>query len=140
MSKNTTPGRVPQPDGRGTVDIIWACAFTIFLSCWSSFCVNVAAKGESHWNKLLSKFHGACLGVVGPEFFFALALGQCDSARLSVEQFRSTGYSRWTIRHAFFADMGAFVLQMPDFPAFPLDEKQLHYLIKNQRITYPLLE
>jgi len=137
---NTTQRWVPQPNGRGTVDTIWSCAFTIFLCCWSSLCVNVAARGESRWNRLCSKFHLACLGMLGPELLVTLALGQYNSARLSVHRFRSTGYSEQTMSHAFFANMGDFVLQTPGYRAFPLNAKQLHYLVKMQLVALPLLE
>jgi hypothetical protein len=36
---------------------------------------------------------------------------------------------RWEMAHAFFADMGGFVLDPPDFVRFPLDAKQVHYLV-----------
>ena len=41
------------------------------------------------------------------------------------------------MRHAFFADMGGFLLEAPDFPAFPVDGQQLLYLIENNYIPYP---
>jgi len=39
--------------------------------------------------------------------------------------------------HAFFADMGGFVLASPDFPDFPLDAEQLHYLISKGYLEHP---
>jgi len=42
--------------------------------------------------------------------------------------------------HAFFADMGGFLLQTPGWPAFPLDAQQLHYLVKKDYIKCPKLE
>lgn len=36
-------------------------------------------------DRFRDKFDLACLGILGPEFLFALALGQYDSARRSVE-------------------------------------------------------
>jgi hypothetical protein len=42
--------------------------------------------------------------------------------------------------HAFFADMGGFVLRSPDFPPFPLDAEQLYYLISNDYLEYPKLD
>ena len=78
--------------------------------------------------------------MLGPELLVILALGQYNSARLSVSLFRSTGYSEWTISYAFFADIGDFVLQTSDFTAVPLNAKQLHYLVKLQLVALPLLE
>src|SRR5271155_2192477 len=69
------------------------------------------------------------LGMIGPEFIFQLALGQWSSAHRSVEQFRQSGYTQWTIKHAFLADMGGFVLHPPDWVEFVLDARQVHYLV-----------
>ena len=41
------------------------------------------------------------------------------------------------MRHAFFADMGGFHLQSPDFPTFPVDGQQLIYLVDQNHIQYP---
>lgn len=149
----TTLGWVRSPDGRGTLDIIWQCTVTIVLCCWSSLCVNVPTRGEGSILQLCDKFNLACLGILGPEFLFALALGQYESARRSVKEFESGGYKTWTMRHAFCADMGGFILQVPvqhvsaDFPAahapplirFPIDAKQLYYLVKRKYIQFPAI-
>lgn len=36
--------------------------------------------------------------------------------------------------------MGGFQLQSPGFPTFPVDAKQLHYLVSNRYLEYPKLE
>jgi hypothetical protein len=41
------------------------------------------------------------------------------------------------MRHAFFADMGGFVLQSPDVPSFPVDSEQLAYLVEKNYLKYP---
>lgn len=43
------------------------------------------------------------------------------------------------MRHAFYADGGGFLLQLPneDWPPFPVDAKQLHYLVSNGFVDYP---
>jgi hypothetical protein len=35
------------------------------------------------------------------------------------------------MKHAYFADMGGLVLQTPGWKQFPINGKQLHYLITN---------
>ena len=71
------------------------------------------------------------LAFLGPEFIFQIALGQMVSARQSVRDFRAAGYdhNRWTMTHAFYADMGGFLLKPRDWVEFPIDAKQLHYLV-----------
>ncbi|KAL8687824.1 MAG: hypothetical protein Q9224_005042 [Gallowayella concinna] len=44
---------------------------------------------------------------------------------------------RWTIRHGFYANMGGFVLQPRESAAFPINGKQLHWLIKRGYVEYP---
>lgn len=101
---------------------------------------NIPAAGDGHWERFRDKFELAAVGMLGPEFLFALALGQWQSARRSVQRFKFAGYGGWTIRHAFFADMGGFVLKSPDFPTFPLDAEQLYYLVLKGHLQYPHVE
>lgn len=41
------------------------------------------------------------------------------------------------MKHAFFADMGGFRLQCRDWQSFPIDAKQLLYLIKKGYVARP---
>jgi hypothetical protein len=41
------------------------------------------------------------------------------------------------MRHAFFADMGGFILRSPDEVDFPIDAAQLFYLVSRGYIEYP---
>ena len=130
-------GWVSQPNGRGTIDILWDSLFTIFICSWSVLCLNVPAANESYWQILRRRFYLAGLAVLGPEFILQLAVGQYVSARQSVKDFYNAGISDWSFRHAFFADMGGFILKAPDYPPFPVDAKQLLYLIKNDFVEFP---
>ena len=141
---NTAPTRdlrgwVGSPDGRGTLDIIWSCMFTILLCIWTSVCSNIPAATDTRWNRLKDKIDLATLGLLGPEFLVILAGGQWQSARRSVRMFHAEGYKDWTIRHAFFTDMGGFLLQTSDFPPIPIDARQLYYLVKKGHLEYPLI-
>jgi hypothetical protein len=78
----------------------------------------------------------ACLCFLGPEFIFQLALGQWESARRSVKTFKKSGYQRWTLKHAFFADMGGFILHSDDWVSFPVNSKQLHYFVTEGYIPF----
>ncbi|KAI9867921.1 MAG: hypothetical protein M1813_007743 [Trichoglossum hirsutum] len=130
-------GWVPQPNGRGSLDIVISCLSTIFLCSWYCVCPNVAAEGDTLWDNLRDKLSMCLLCALGPEFILYTSMGQWHSARQSIEQFHSTGHSEWTITHAFFADMGGFVLESPDFVPFPVDAKQLHYLVTKGHVDFP---
>lgn len=87
-----------------------------------------------------------------------IAVGQLASARRSVQvgsvtlplvawlkyrslqRFHSEGYTNWTITHAFYADMGGFVLETVNWPAFPLDAEQFLYLVTKRYIEYPSVD
>jgi len=75
-----------------------------------------------------------------PEITLGVAYEQWESASQCVEDYskmKKKGLEIWTMRHAFFADMGGFLLKAPDFPAFPVDGQQLLYLIEKDYIPYP---
>jgi hypothetical protein len=44
--------------------------------------------------------------------------------------------TKWTHKHAFFVNSGGIHLRSPDFPqGFPINARQLHYLLKNKFIV-----
>ena len=129
-------GWVAQPGGRGTFDILWSCFSTVFLCCWSALCLNVPPTHWGPWRRQYQKVLLACLGILGPEFIVQIAIGQWSSARRSMEDSRHSDYQGRTLRHAFFADMGGFQLQTPDWVPFPINAKQAHYLVMNDHIPF----
>lgn len=139
----TTAGSVPvqgwisQPDHRGTFDVVVSCIITIVFCAWSFMCVNIPSRTEGYWDIFWDKLHLFCLGMLGPEFVFILALGQYRSARACVETFAGLGYKNWTMKHAFFAGMGGLVLQSPEWSPFPITADQLLYLVSKGYISYP---
>ena len=127
---NVVPqGWTPSPDGRGTIDIIWSCMFTIILCTWTVLCVNIGAPSDGRWRKFLQKAWLAFMCGLGPEFLVLLVIGQWASARESVAAFHSSGYPLWTMKHAFFTGMGGFILKTNDEQSWPLDAIELHYII-----------
>lgn len=62
---------------------------------------------------------------------------------LTEQDFHDAGYTDWTIKHAFFADMGGFLIKPPamdSLPPFPMNAKQLCTLVKEGYVVYPILE
>lgn len=137
---NIRSGWVSGPDGRGTFDIISSCTFTIFVCSWSVLCLNVPAQNENQWKVLRRKCYLTGLGILGPEFLLQISLGQWIAARASVKQYHRSGFSDWSMMHAFFANMGGIVLQPHDWKAFPVDAEQLHYLIERSYVAYPKID
>jgi hypothetical protein len=78
--------------------------------------------------------------LIGPEVVAVTVVAESWSARRSVSEFKAAGFDGWMLQHAFFANMGGFVLQTPDWMPFPIDAKQLLWLIKHGYIRKPLTD
>ncbi|KAL4908147.1 hypothetical protein BDW74DRAFT_146927 [Aspergillus multicolor] len=147
-SSATSHGWVGEPEGRGTWSILSTCLLTMLLCCWTSVCSNIPAKSDSYWTCVRDKVHLAALGILGPEFLLMVALGQWSSARESVKGFKKLNNQKrrgqsdltWTMTQAFYADMGGFLLDGPGIDApFPIDAKQLLFLVENKYLECPRL-
>ncbi|KAL8834439.1 MAG: hypothetical protein Q9170_003735 [Blastenia crenularia] len=147
QGNDTSTGRrdgwVSQPDGRGTFDILWSCIFTIFLCTWVSLHLNVPAMQETYRHQFSRKLRWMLQAIMAPEFVLAFATGQKVEANRSVEEFKDldlpAGSEKWSVRHGFYANMGGFVLQPSDWTAFPINSKQLHWLLQRGHVDYPAL-
>ena len=80
------------------------------------------------------------LYILAPELTFQAALGQWTSAHRSTRLFHESGYQDWTLTHSFYADMGGIHLSLPDWKSFPVNSRQLHYLITRHYVAYPRIE
>ncbi|KAL4973094.1 hypothetical protein BDW66DRAFT_142892 [Aspergillus desertorum] len=143
MSNTTTSSSwVSEPSGRGTWSILSTCLLTIIMCCWTSVCPNIPAQSDSYWSSFREKLHLACIGVLGPEFLLVLAMGQWSSARKSVKEFRRLNVDsrkcEWTMTHAFYANMGGFLLKGPGIELpFPIDAAQLFFLTEQGYVECP---
>lgn len=133
-------GWVGQPNGRGTLGILVSCITTIFLCSWSVLCLNLPEPGLSRWGFLKYKLRWQLFTIFFPEIVTSMAAEQWESANQSVQEFKRLGYPQWTMRHAFFADMGGLMLESPDVPPFPVDGEQLAYLVDKDYLPYPSVD
>jgi len=134
---NTIQGWVSQPNGRGTFDILQSCVVTVLLCSWSVLVLHVPSPKKGRLHRFLDKMLWMAFTLIFPEVTTAVAAEQYESANQSVKDFALLQHPEWTMRHAFFADMGGFVLQSPDFPPFPVDTQQVLYLIREGYIRFP---
>ncbi|PQE05785.1 Major facilitator superfamily domain general substrate transporter protein [Rutstroemia sp. NJR-2017a BVV2] len=144
MSNNTTQttllqGWTDSPDHRGTMDIVFSCTFTIFICIWSVLCVNIGPYRESTWAKVYRKLKLAGLCILGPDFLLLLTIRQWESARKSCLNFQQRGIRNWSMTHAFYADMGGFVIRTKDGVTWPLDANEIIYLIDEEWIKEPVI-
>jgi hypothetical protein len=132
-------GWVSSPDQRGTLDILWSCTVTVFLCSWSVLFLNVSAKPGNR-PSLLTKFSWLIFTIFFPEILATFAQNQWLSARHSVCEFKKLGFLDWSLTHAFFADMGGFMLVAPDYKQFPVSAYHIHYLVHNGLMDYPVID
>ena len=135
-------GWVSQPNGRGTFDILWSCLFTIFLCTWVSLHLNIPAMHETYWDQFFRKMRWMAQAIMAPEFVLCLATGQKVEAERSVKQFKNSRrpeWPEWKIRHAFYANMGGFVLHPRESAPFPINARQLHWLVLHGYLDYPAI-
>lgn len=136
MNATIIYGWVSQPNGRGTLDIIWSCLSTIIFCSWCVLCLNIPGPDEGEWRQLARKFKYLVLAIVFPELLLFSAFAQNSAARSSVERFEKLGFKTWTLRHAFYANMGGIMLEAPGYQAFPLNASQLCYLVEDKYVDF----
>ena len=78
---NTLVGLVANPEGRGTVSILFSCLLTLCLCVWSAVHLNLPQSGESEVAYAYRYFKWSLLGVFGPELVIWAAWRQFLSAR-----------------------------------------------------------
>lgn len=116
---NHRVGWTQSPNQRGTINLLWSCLSTVFLCTWTVLCLNVPAKDDSFWVQMRRKARWSLIAVFGPEILVSFASGQWISARRSVAAFRELGHSEWTIRHAYYSDIGRLCPPNKGRPGFP---------------------
>ena len=133
------------PDGRGTIDIIWACLFTLFICCWSVIHMDIVhgdpGKFEVWWKRPVGKTLCVLVVVLAPE---ALVVHAWESSRKAARDARKVREmkpnSNWTERHAHYAEMGGFAAKVTN----PTDDKpafcavKVHHLLRlPKRFQFP---
>ena len=131
------PGWISQTNERGTLDIIWSCSATLFVCVWVMLHLNVPAPSDSWLTVLCRKARWVVIALFAPELLMLFACGQWASAKRSVRDMKELGHDDWTMIHAFYADSGGFLLDTPDYPAFPITAKQLLYLTRAGYTSLP---
>ena len=130
-------GWVDQPNTRGTIDILWSCLITTFLCTWTVLCLNVPASSDTQWTVLGRRIRWMAHAIAGPEFVLGFAAGQYENAYRAVAAFKGLGHPEWSMRHAFFAEMGGFMLHPRDSKPFPVNNKHIEWLVVHKLLEFP---
>lgn len=78
---NTFVGYVPDPDGRGTVSLLFSCLLTLSLCVWSAIHLDLPPHGETDIEYTYRYLKWSVLGIFGPELVIWAAWRQFISAR-----------------------------------------------------------
>ena len=146
------------PDGHGTLDILQSCLITVFFVQLVGVILEyTGGKGRAfylpHKESTMDAFHHLLLpGSSHRNSCRAMEISLLVRGRIpsTCQQWESalqasnpsenvTRFENlpWTMRHAFFADMGGLLLDYPDFTPFPIDGHQLNYPEEKKYIDYP---
>jgi hypothetical protein len=83
MSTNSTTNIVswaPNPDGRGTIDLLWTCFATVFLCTWSTIHLDLPGLSDKEHRVFLRRLVHVLIGIMAPEYYAAMALSDLSSA------------------------------------------------------------
>ncbi|KAI0009649.1 hypothetical protein F4779DRAFT_581446 [Xylariaceae sp. FL0662B] len=136
---STLVGFVQEPDGRGTLSLLFSCLLTLSLCVWSAVHLNLPKYDESESKYAYRYFKWSILGLFGPELVIWAAWRQYISARALTRLINEDDHldnstvtkKPWTMVHSFYAGMGGFVFDLttPDItrgPRFVPNQRRLH--------------
>lgn len=90
MANNTTTshelfvGWVTGPAQRGTLNLVWSCAVTVFACTWSVLHLNVPSQKDTTRTRLTRKVKWMIINLLFPEFIFSKAV---FDLRLAIQDF-----------------------------------------------------
>lgn len=99
------------PDGRGTIDIIWKCFLALAFCCWTSLHLNLPRPTDLVSTKYLRKVRWAVVAIIFPEIILGMSFWQRSEAKITRKKLWGSACSDWSLKHAFFINMGGFRVQ-----------------------------
>ncbi|KAM0562393.1 hypothetical protein ACHAPJ_002083 [Fusarium lateritium] len=139
QSDESITGWRDDPDGRGTLGIIWSCILTLALCVWSALHLNIPPKGNTVTQYWLRVLRWVLLGILAPELVLWAAWRQWKSAKLLTAEMQKVlketksnpGQSKrrhgWTQLHSFYVCMGGFVIDA---------DEELDVFPNSRRLTF----
>lgn len=118
---------------------------------WIAFCTlrikalvassmqGIPSPSENYREILIRKIRWGILAVLAPDILGFFSALQWHRAKASVSQMHSIGHTNWTLRHAFYANSGGFVLKSDDFKPIPLTAASIYYLVATSQIECPTI-
>ncbi|KAF1957490.1 hypothetical protein CC80DRAFT_560836 [Byssothecium circinans] len=135
-----TVGWTAEPEGRGTLGLLWSCFATIFLCTWSAIHPDLPALEGSKRKTFVNKLGLMLLGVISPELFSAIAIGSLYP-NLPQYNFKHPGSGKpWGLEQYYFLDMGGYVIEhpedfTPDYASRPVSSTTTRFYVSNENLT-----
>ncbi|KAJ5986911.1 hypothetical protein N7451_011276 [Penicillium sp. IBT 35674x] len=137
-SSSSRVGWVSSSPLRNSFSILFSCLATFFACAWSILQLNLPGLQETTVQKFKRKVKWMFITIIFPELLASIALVEFGLARKSRKEMRILpGGHNWTTTHAFFANMGGFVLRTPDLHDFPLNAESLRVVVTEGPVTIP---
>jgi hypothetical protein len=73
-------GWAPEPQGRGTIGLLWSCFATIFLCTWNAIHPNLPGLNESKFDIVRRRIGYVLVCLLAPEYSATLALTNLTNA------------------------------------------------------------
>lgn len=132
-------GLVQDPDGRGTLNIVWSCLAVLLLNTWTVLHLNISPY-RGWWRRCLHKVKWWIVCLICPDGLAVSSFEQWRSARESVTRMRKL-YPWWTKTHGFYAEMGGFRVKVDssagDSQQYIFRVKELAWLKDNNIVDLP---
>ncbi|PYI16136.1 hypothetical protein BO86DRAFT_205658 [Aspergillus japonicus CBS 114.51] len=134
-----TAGWVDAPNVRGSIDILWSCALVLSTALYTVLHLNIPGPNDSLMVTIMRKIRWGMLAILAPDLLVYFSAMQWEAAQQAVEQMHRMGHKHWTLKHAFYANSGGFVLRSIDYRPFPITSAALQYLVEADYIECPTI-
>ena len=144
---------VSSPGVRGTLDVLWSALFTTLICTWTVQHLNVPEQTPEYcgWlhklkatlKRTLTKVKWMLITLVAPEFLVGRAFQDFMMARKSRDEMRKffeTDRVRWTLTHAYYANMGGFILKANSSVSSRSGQDLLREETQGQTLNTPLTQ
>lgn len=93
---DTLVGFQQEPNGRGTLTILFSCLLTLSLCVWSALHLDIPRRDESSWAIRSRHLKWSVVGLLGPELLIWVAWRQYISAHVLSKAVQEVGSSGCT--------------------------------------------
>ncbi|KAH4119838.1 hypothetical protein HBH64_141750 [Parastagonospora nodorum] len=127
-----TVGWASEPEGRGTIGLLWSCFATLFLCTWSAVHPNLPGPNQSQFAVLWKRTQYVLICLIGPETMVWHVLMDLRSA-VAVKR----KIPAWSLKKCFFLTMGGFVVRFPDGQRRRVRPEVLVELLQEGKLSWP---